>query len=300
MTRRILFLLCAVLAGPALAAPPALRLDAATQTRLQIRTAPLSAAQSADAFAAFATVIDPAPLLQLLSDIDAAKAALTASSAEAARTQTLARDATVSTKVAEAARAQAQADQARLKLLKQRLGMEWGPYFAGLSDTALAQLSHDIAASRAALVRIDTPSGQGLKTAATATLDLGALGSAEARVAGVARTADQRLQSPGLITIVTGAQATYLSNGLTMNAKLYSGGSAGGVLIPNAALLRQDGRVYAYVRIAPTSFAKREVVRTRVTPEGLIVQDGFKPGEAVVVQGASALLAAETPKPAGE
>jgi hypothetical protein len=257
-------------------------------------------AQSADAVNGFATVMDPAPLLQLLSDIDAAKAALTASSAEATRTQALAKDATVSSKTAEAARAQAQADQAKLNLLKQRLGMEWGPYFAGLSDTALSQLAHDIAASQAALVRVDTPSGQGLKTAATATLDLGALGSAQARVAGVARTADQRLQSPGLITIVTGSQAAYLSNGLTMNAKLYSGGSAGGLLIPNAALLRQDGHVYAYVRIAATSFARREVVRTKVTLEGLIVQDGFQPGDAVVVQGASALLAAETPKPAGD
>jgi hypothetical protein len=289
-----------MLAGPAFAAPPVLRLDAATQTRLQIRTQPVTAAQSADAVNGFATVMDPAPLLQLLSDIDATKAALTASAAEAARTQALAKDATVSNKAAEAARAQAQADQSKLNLLKQRLGLEWGPYFAGLSDATVTQLAHDIAASQAALVRVDTPSGQGLKTAATAALDLGPLGSAQARVAGVARTADQRLQSPGLITIVTGSQAAYLSSGLTMNAKLYSGGSAGGVLIPNAALLRQDGQIFAYVRVAATSFAKREVVRTRVTPEGLIVQNGFKPGEAVVVQGASALLAAETPKPAGD
>jgi hypothetical protein len=287
-----------LIAGPAVAAPAVLRLDAATQTRLQIRTAPVQAAQSADAVNGFATVMDPAALLQLLSDIDAAKAALAASSPEAARTQTLAKDATVSSKAAEAARAQAQADQAKLNLLRQRLGLEWGPYFAGLSDAALTQLAHDIAAQQTALVRIDTPSGQGLKTATTANLDLGPLGTAQARVVGVARTADQRLQSPGLITVVTGSQAAYLSNGLTMNAKLYSGGTAGGVLVPNAALLRQNGQVYAYVRVAPTSFVKRTVIRTKVTPEGLIVQDGFKPGEAVVVQGASALLAAETPKAA--
>ena len=294
------FLLAACLALPAAAETPRLKLDAATQTRLQIRTAPIEAAHSTDAVSGFAGVMDTSPLLQLLSDHDAAVAAFTASSAEATRTAGLAKDATVSSKVAEAARAQAAADQAKVTLLRQRLGLEWGPYFAALPDAALTRLAHDIALGQAALVRIDTPSGKGLKSAATGAIDLGALGTVQARVVGIARTADARLQSPGVVAIVTGSQAAYLGTGLTLNARLYGSGGTDGLLIPNSALLRQSGHVYAYVKSGAGTFDRREVVPARVVPEGLITSQGFRAGEVVVTQGAAALLTAETPKQAAD
>lgn len=280
---------------PALAGAGPVRLDAATQARLQLRTAPIAAAHASAAIDGFATVQDPSPLLQLLGDLTPAEAAATASQAEAARTAMLARDATVSAKTAEAAKAQAAADQAKVAVLKQRLAIEWGASFARLSDSELTALAHDLAMGEAAIVRVDTPSGAGLNTARTATLDLGPLGGATARVLGIARTADARLQSPGLITIVTGSQAAYLSAGLAVKAKLYGGGVSDGLLIPNAALLRAGGQVYAWVKTGPAVFDKRAVHSVRVTADGLIVKDGFRAGDSVVVQGASALLAAETP-----
>ncbi len=277
-----------------------LQLDGKTQTRLQIRVAPIQAAHSSDQVSAFATVVDPTPLLTLLNDLATAQSAYGASHAEATRSQALAKDASLSTKAAEAAVAQARADQLKITLLKQRLGLEWGGYFAGLSDANLRQLGADLVGARAALVRIDTPSGQGLKGAKSATLDLPAVGSVEARVLGVARMADPRLQSPGLMTLVTGDSAAYLSTGLTLKAGLYSGGGTNGLLIPNNALLRQSGRVYAYVKTGPQAFSRRAVTPARVTPDGVIVSEGFSAGEQVVVQGASALLTAATSTPAGE
>lgn len=277
-----------------------LQLDAKTQTRLQLRVAPIQAAHSSDSVTGFASVVDQTPLLTILSELATAQSAYNASQVEATRTQALAKDATVATKVAEAAVAAAHADQARVTLLQQRLALEWGTYFSNLSDQALRQLGGDLASGRAALVRIDTPSGQGLKGARSATLDLGALGSVEARVLGIARTADQRLQSPGLMSLVTGPNAAYLSNGLTMKATLYNGGGSSGLLIPNAALLRSGGKIYAFVKTGPQAFVQRPVTATKVTPDGLIVGDGFQPGEQVVVQGASALLTAATSTLAGE
>ncbi|CAM3224680.1 hypothetical protein [Asticcacaulis taihuensis] len=277
-----------------------LQLDARTQARLQLRIAPLTAAHSSDQVSAFATVVDPTPLLTLLSDLATAQSAYTASQAEAARSQALARDASLSAKASEAATAQARSDQARVRLLKQRLGLEWGAYFTTLSDNGLRQLGSDLAAARCALVRVDTPAGQGLKGAKTVSLDLGALGFADARVLGVARTADARLQSPGLMTLVSGENAAYLSIGLSLKASLYSGGGTSGLLIPNAALLRQGGHVYAFIKTNAQTFDRRIVTPTRVTPEGLIVTSGFTSGEKVVVQGASALLTAATSVPADE
>ena len=297
MILRLTCLTGLLLTAPAFAGP--LRLDAATQVRLQIRTAPIEAAHSSGAVDGFATVEDPSPLLQLLGDLRTAQAAAIASEAEADRTAVLSKDATVAVKTAEAAKAQAVADQARVTVLKQRLAVEWGAAFARLSDADLAALAHDLAMAGAAIVRIDTPSGAGLNTAKSAVLDLGPLGSASARVIGVARTADARLQSPGLITIVTGTQAAYLSTGLAVKAKLYGGGASDGLLIPNSALVRADGQVFAYVRTGPVTFDKRIVARVRVTSGGLVVQSGFRPGDAVVVQGGAALLAAEAAPPAG-
>jgi hypothetical protein len=277
-----------------------LQIDAKTQARLQIRVAPIQSAHSSDQVSAFATVVDPTPLLTLLSDLVTTQSAYNASQAEATRSQALAKDASLSVKAAEAAVAQARGDQARVTLLKQRLGLEWGAYFSGLSDTALRQLGSNLSAGKAALVRIDTPSGQGLKGAQSATLDLGAIGSVEARVLGVARTADARLQSPGLMTLVSGANALYLGNGLTLKASLYSGGTTSGLLIPGNALLRNGGKVYAYVKTGPQTFTQRLVTPARITPDGLIVSQGFSAGEQVVVQGALALLTAATSTPAGE
>ncbi|ESQ85250.1 hypothetical protein AEAC466_05935 [Asticcacaulis sp. AC466] len=287
-------------AGAVQAQDTPLQLDGKTQTRLQIRVAPIQPAHSSDATSAFASVADPTPLLTLLSDLATTQSAYTASQAEASRSQALARDASVSAKAAEAAQAQARADQAKVTLLRQRVGLEWGTYFAGLSDTALRQLGSDLSSGKAALVRIDTPSGQGLKGARSATLDLGAIGSVEARVLGIARTADARLQSPGVMTLVSGADAAYLSTGLTMKASLYGGGGTTGLLIPNTALLRSGGKVYAYVKTGPKTFVRRIVTPARVTPEGLIVSAGFSANESLVVQGASALLTAATSRPADE
>jgi hypothetical protein len=299
MTLRLPSLISVLLMVPSLAAAGPLRLDTATQGRLQIRTAPVEAAHASAAVDGFATVQDPSPLIQLLGDLKAAEAAATASQAEAARTAALSKDATVAVKTAEAAKAQSLADEAKAAALKQRLAVEWGAAFARLSDTDLAALAHDLAMAEAAIVRVDTPSGIGLNTAKSAILDLGPLGSANARVLGLARTADARLQSPGLITIVTGTQAAYLSTGLAVKARLYGGGSSDGLLIPNAALVRANGQVFAYVKTGPVTFDKRVVARVRVAGDGLVVQSGFRAGDAVVVQGAAALLAAETAPPAG-
>jgi hypothetical protein len=298
MILRLATLTALLLAAPA-ANAGLLRLDAATQTRLQIRTAPVEAAHASAAIDGFATVQDPSPLIQLLGDLKAAEAAASASQAEATRTAALSKDATVAVKTAEAARAQALADQAKVATLKQRVGIEWGAAFARLSDSDLAALAHDLALAEAAIVRVDTPSGAGLNTAKSAILDLGPLGSATARVLGVARTADARLQSPGLITIVTGTQAAYLSTGLAVKARLYGGGSSDGLLIPNAALVRANGQVFAYVKTGPLTFDKRVVARIRIAADGLVVQSGFRAGDAVVVQGAAALLAAEAAPAAG-
>lgn len=267
------------------------KLEPEVQKRIGVVTAPLVAARRASAASGFARVLDVTPLATLDADLAAAAAAASASAAEAARTEALAAaDATVSRKTADAARAQARADAAKLALLHRRVALEWGPAFA--SDSRRARLIAEVAAGRAALVRVDAAVALG--RVRSVRLDFGAQGAVIATVLGPARTADPRLQSAGLIVQVSGPAAATLSVGATAAARFDQGGASAGVVVPRSALIRADGQSFAYVRKGGDQFERRAVVGGAPQPDGLFVAGGFTPGEPVVINGASALLAAET------
>jgi hypothetical protein len=271
------------------------KLPTEVQQKLGLKSEPLKAESSAATLSGFVKVLDPGPLAQLDSDIDAADAAAQASQAEFERSQVLNKDGqAVAAKQVEAARAQARADATKLALLRRRVGLEWGDGVARLSGRQRAQLLADIGAGRAALVRIDTPSGEGLAGLKSVGIDLGPLGKVQATVLGTARSADPRLLSPGLIATARGAGARSLSIGLSVPVKLTASVPVRGVLVPRAALLRSDGETWVYVRAASDTFLRKEVENGRSDPSGLFAPEGLKAGEQVVTQGAAALFAAET------
>jgi len=294
--RGLAFALALAVTAPALAAAPILlKVDAPTQARLGVVTAPLTAARKTASVGGFARAVDPVPLATLDADIVAAVAAVGASQAEAARTRTLnAADQTVSRKVAEAAAAQARADAAKLALLRRRLGLEWGPSIQALSDARRGRLIADIAAGRSALVRIDASSGLS-QLRGTAIIDLGPGGTARAVILGPARVGDPRLQSTGLLALINGPQAMRMGSGTVAPATLAAGPETTGVIVPRAALLRTAGQTFAYVRRDAGSFERRPIAGGLSDPAGLFVAGGFRPGEPVVVKGAAQLFAAETP-----
>jgi hypothetical protein len=285
----------ALLVGPVMAAPTSiLKMDAATQARLGITTAPLQAAHRNASITGFARALDPGPLAQLDSDIVTAVAALAASQAEAARTKSLnAADQTVSKQAAEAAASQARQDAAKLALLRHRVGLEWGPSLAVLSDARRGKLVADIAAGRAALVRID--SAQGLsQVRGSAEIDLGAGVRIRATVLGPARVGDPRLQSTGVLALVTGPAALELGSGTVAPATISEGGGGEGVVIPRAALLRNAGQTFVYIRRDAGDFERRPVPAGLTDANGLFVTSGFKVGEPVVTAGAAQLFAAQS------
>jgi hypothetical protein len=281
-------------AAPARAAGGLVKMDAATQARLGVATEPLAAAVRGTQVSGFARALDPGPLAQLESDIAAASAAAAASQAEANRTRALnAADQTVSKQAAEAAAAQARSDAAKLELLRRRVGLEWSPALARWPDSRRSRLVADIAAGRAALVRID--SAYGLAQArGVVSLQPASGGEVRAEILGPTRTGDPRLQSTGLLTLVTGPRAVEFGAGTVAPATLTSGASVRGVVIPRAALLRGGGRTFVYLRRDAVEFEMREVPAALSDPGGLFVTAGFSPGEAVVTKGAQQLFAAQS------
>jgi hypothetical protein len=284
--------------GAAQAAP--LKIDVATQQRLGIVTAPLVAARRSATISGFARALDAVPLATLDADIAAAAAALIASKAEAARATALnAADQTVSKQAAQAAQAQARGDAAKLLLLRRRLGMEWGTGVASMSDARRGQLIAALASGRAALVRVDAATGLSGQRG-TVSIDLGPAGAARAVILGTARTGDPRLQSTGVLALISGPKAMNFGAGAVAPASLALGAGAQGVILPRAALLRTGGQAYAYVRHDAGSFERRPVNGAVSDPAGLFTASGFTPGEAVVTAGAAQLFAAETPAPKGD
>ena len=285
----------ALMAGPVGAQGGAvlLKINAATQKRLGVTTAPLAVAHRTAAMTGFARALDTVPLATLDSDIATAASAAAASQTEATRTHALnAQDQTVSRKDAEAAQATARADSAKLQLLRRRLGLEWGPALA--NDARRSRIIADIAAGRAALVRIDSAQSLAAQRGSV-TIDLGPEGSAHAVILGPTRTGDPRLQSTGVLALVSGAQAVHFGVGATAPASITTGSGLTGVVLPRAALLRTAGQTFVYIRKDAASFERRPVEGALSDPKGLFAPRGFKAGEAVAVTGASQLFAAEKP-----
>jgi hypothetical protein len=282
-----------LLAIPALAQQSGFAVSAADQTRLGLQTQALARERRAGQIDAFAKVLDPGPLAQLESDLQAAEASAAASGVEAKRLSALrAASAGVADKDVEAAQAQARNDVAKLDLLRQRIGLEWGPGLANLSPARRAALVVALSRGEAALVHVDTPSNEGQAGARTVDVDIGD-GSAHGIVLGAARTAEPRLQSSGLVVEITGKSAVLLSVGLTQSAHINTTNGVFGVVVPRAAVIRYEGSDWAYVRTAPGRFERRLMTDPAPEDNGLFVAQGFGPQDQVVVRGASELFALE-------
>ncbi len=295
MTRipAVLAALCA-LALPLSAARAAdVTLTPAIQQHLGIATQPLVATRRAGEIDAFAKVLDPGPLAQLVADLRTAEAAAVASRAEADRARTLNRsEGAVSSRDLETATALAASDALKVTALRRRLGLEWGPGLARMSDAGRDQLVRALADGSAALVHVDTHNNDGQTGARRVKIDIGP-DSVTGTVIGPARSAEPRLQSSGLIVKVTGKAAILLSIGLTQSAHIESTSLQDGFIIPRAALIRFRGSDWVYVRSAPTRFERRMVMNPTPQENGFFVGGGFVRTDAVVVEGAAALFAVE-------
>ncbi|QUD85979.1 hypothetical protein [Phenylobacterium montanum] len=282
-------------AGPALAdSAPTVALSPDQQRRLGVAAKPLAAAHHVKKTDAFAKVLDPEPLVQLASDLATAEAAARASSAEAKRARALqVGGAAMAAKDAEAAIAQAESDALHVDMLRRRLDLEWGPGVARMSPAKRRRLIDGLTAGKIALVHVDTHNNEGQAGARKVEISVGP-DNVPGTVLGPTRAAEPRLQSSGLLVEVDGPSAILLSVGLTQSAEIDSPDSVTGVDLPRGAIVRMDGGDWAYVRTSDSAFERRRVDQPEGDDDGLFVASGFKPGDQVVVQGAAALLAAET------
>ena len=145
------------------------------------------------------------------------------------------------------------------------------------------------------LVRVDLPVGEQADspTALIAPAGFETKPPLHAARVGVAPATDPHTQ--GISLLYRLEKTTFgLRPGTTVAAFLpIAGPDRIGVLIPDSAIVQQNGRTWAYVQAGADRFVRKPVPTDIPAAGGYLVAAGFSPGERVVTTGAQTLLSEE-------
>lgn len=241
-----------------------------------------------------AQVLDASGLVTLIADLSASHAALRASSSELQRVEALYKaDNNAALKTVEAARAQSTGDQSRVQTAQAQLLGTWGTTLSRMSMNAREQLAQNILAGRVVLLRAEVSGAAGMLSTQTVRLQL----AAEARTlpARLLGSLPQATQTTGRAYLLSVAMATPdLQPGQLLSAQLQDAGrTLSGISLPRAAVLRWQGRHWAYIEIEPGHYQREALTIAQWLEDAVLVTAGIKAGDQVVTTGAGLLLGAE-------
>jgi len=271
-----------------------LKLDQETQTRAGLKTVELQPAQLMPEVKGYGRVLDPAPIAALMTEYNAAQAALEVSRQEYERVKKLnALDQNVSLRTLQTAEATARHDQILADAAAQKLMAVLGPGVLGRKDqTAFLE---SLANLKDYVVRIDLPATESLKEPPTAAR-IGSLqsgeGLIEAQFLGKATTVDTQMQGQSFLFLTKAAFS--LAPGAFVTGYLQvPGEKSDGVVVPRTALLRHEGETFVYVQTGENLFERKEIELEHPVGEGWFVREVLKPKDKIVTAGAQQLLSEE-------
>jgi hypothetical protein len=266
-------------------------LDLKTQQLIGLQTASLPEMSLPPEMKAYGRVLDSAALVALHNAVAAARAALRASRPEYDRLKKLSGQDNASLRALEIAEAQMERDRSALATAEAQLMAASGKSVLDESPGFFQSL----ASQNDVLARLDLPAGElPAKSPVAARLTLPGNGPpVAADFLGRAATTDLREQGAGFLFLVTNAPPA-LSPGLALTGFLQLPGELlRGAVVPDAAVIRSDGRAWIYVQTAAATFARREISPDRFVAGGWFVTNNVAPGDKVVVTGAQTLLSEE-------
>lgn len=286
-------------------------LATATQAQSGIRTEPLSSTNDRAEMAAYGTVLDLQPLLDLRAryalaqaDADVAQATLAASRQEYERSRLLYQDnQNIALKTYQAAQAAYRSDQAKaaaagLNAQNIQAGMRQ-QFGATLTRWALKAHSPEFARlvnRQDVLLRVTLPLDDGI--VAPARIQIGANDKRRlpADLVSPSPQSDPAIQGNAFIYRAAAA----LASGTHITAYLPTAKQiTRGTLIPAGAIVWYGGQPWAYVQIHADRFGRYPVAQQSPMQGGFFVTKGFKPGQRIVVSGAQLLLSEELRPQAG-
>ena len=268
-------------------------LSSKTQKDMGILLKSPTAFQMSPELKGYGRVLDPAPLVALVTELASAQAAYTASSSEVARLKTLEGQGNASARALQTAEAAASRDGVTIQSARERLTLSWGKVVADQKD--LPAFIHDLTSVEAALVRIDLPVGDTLKEPPAGARIANLSGaSADAALLEKASSMDPQMQGQGFVFLLKPNSLRLTSGESVVGYLKIPGESLAGVIIPREAVVRVEGAGWAYVlNSAGDAFTRIEVALDHPTEAGWFVTKGLTAGQYVVVTGAQQLLSIE-------
>jgi hypothetical protein len=283
--------------------------SAESQKASGLATAALRRARGEAAAEVYGAVVDLQPLfdargryLAAASDVQGLRAIAEASRAEYERVRKLYEDErNISERAMQAARAQHEADQAKLIAMRQSaaslydtMRSSWGAVVAGWAADPASERFEALASHREVLVQVTFPFELQAR-AGRAALTLGPVLGRDAQ-----RVARFVSASPQSDATLPGATYLYALGGPGLRAGMRLVGRIAldaaareGVLVPEAAVVWHGGSAWAYVKERDDTFVRRPVDTSQELPGGWFNAAGFEAGEQVVVAGAQLLLSEE-------
>jgi hypothetical protein len=269
-------------------------MDERTQKLIGLETTLLTPATLPPEIKGYGRVLEPAPLVALVSGVASASASLDASRKEYQRVKALfAQGENASARALQAGEAAMKHDQIALQTSEAELVAAWGESVAHQPD--LPAFVQSLATRQAVLVRLDLPAGE-LTTAVPVGGRLLSPGTGQpitARFLGPAATTEPQIQGQGFLLVMTNSPA-WFSPGLALAGFLQLPGEPlRGVIVPEAAVVRTAERTWVYLQTGPTNFTRRDVSQEHPVPDGWFVTAGVMPNDRVVTTGAQTLLSEE-------
>lgn len=270
-----------------------IKLNAETQRTIGLAVAHPESAQLAPEVKGFGRILDPAPLAALMTELSTSQSAYAASSNDLARLQSLAGQGNASERALQTAQAAAQRDLAALQSAKNRLFLTWGVEIANREN--LPEFVQSLVGLEKLLVRIDLPLGEKLDAPPTgARLTTLSGQTMESEFLSAAASVDPQFQGRGFLFVVP-SNSLHLLAGEAVTGFLQTAGQPEkGVIISREAVVRANGRGWAYVKNADgESFTRKPVALDHPVEHGWFAADGFRPEDQVVTTGAQILLSEE-------
>jgi hypothetical protein len=247
---------------------------------------------------AYASVIAPAPLIELFRQSEAAQAAIEVTKQSVERAEKLfASGELVARKDLDALHAQATQDAAAKQLIEDKIALEWGARFSTMNDVDRSKLIKSLLAGEEALLKISLSRGAEPVTSPVAAR-LHAEGREQSPVRcttlSPASSVDPVFQGQAFIGELENKDHALVS-GLNLTGVIELPGDVReGLLIPQSSVVFHLGKAWAYRKAGEEDFERFEIpIDSPVTGGWFVAKDAIEDGE-LVTQGAQALLSKET------